>query len=285
MKSSQHVGWFVMIVIGMVVCVACGATDIPSDSRIATRVAEDLAIASTLTSVAATAQAANKEAATPGATSVAIAPTVESATAQSIPRPTLEDVRPATQEPQPALPTSTPTPVPVDEPENERVAYQDSKPEGNITPGSAIDDGNGNLVDGVTITGGISIADVRGQQNDLLIAQNQLAIRVDAQLAGGQYDAATNNGIRQVAISIVRLNADGSQGPEVHSKTEKNWPYCSFSDDGSSCTIWVFADHDNQWPNGEPFEDGQYQVNVLISLNDYEQTQPFWFTPFSIQRS
>ena len=264
MRTSQRIRWSAIVAITAFVCVACGATNVSSDNRIATRVAEELAIVQTLTAVAVTAQGAQEFATTQV---VVVVPTTT---------PQFVVETPTT----PASPTPTPTDTP-----DERVVYQDSRPEGTITPGSPIQDDNGNPVEGVTITGGISIANVTGEQDGLLIAGDQLAIRVDAQLNGGSYDPATNNGIRQVEIIIERMNDDGSQGAEVHRQTEKNWPYCSFSDADSQCTLWVFAEQGDQWPNGEPFEDGQYQVSARISLNDYELTQPFWFSRFYIQRS
>ena len=296
MKTSR-LAWPIAGTIGMVLCVACGSPQLSSDDLIATDVAHAQAVAKSLTATAISSQIAVADTRVPvptidtvdaaPTTEQAVAPTPEQAVTPDIPRPTYEDSYPAT--PTVSQPTDSPTTVPTDPPQptdtpTDRVAYEDSKPDGNMVPGSTIQDFNGTSIEGVTIEGGIRFADAQGQRDDLVLVKDRLAVQVDAWLNGAGYAKDTNSGIDKVDISIVRVNDDGSEG-DVHQRTEMNPPYCSFSDDSNGCTLWVFGDNAGLWPDGTAFENGKYKVSVTIHLKDYEQTQPFWFVSFYLERS
>lgn len=265
MKTSR-LAWWIVGTIGLLLCVACGSPQLSSDDLVATDVAKAQAVAKALTATAG------------GSQVVAVADTPEPVpTANTVPT-TEQPLAPTTE--QPLAPTTEQAATP----DIPRPTYEDSKPDGNMLPGSTIQDLNGSPIEGVTIEGGIRLADADSQQNELVLVKDRLAVQVDAWLNGAGYAKDTNPGIDKVDISIVRVNDDGSEG-KVHQRTEMNPPYCSFSDDSDGCTLWVFGDHDGLWPDGTAFENGKYIVKVAIHLKDYEQTQPFWFVSFYLERS
>ncbi len=73
------------------------------------------------------------------------------------------------------------------------------------------------------------------------------------------YDPAVGTtdgaGIASVDMQIVDPN-----GFQVHQRTEVNARYCAFGGGEPDCVVWVFAEHNNQWPNGQPIQPGTYTL-------------------------
>ncbi|MEO7911736.1 MAG: hypothetical protein ABIV47_18985 [Roseiflexaceae bacterium] len=67
-------------------------------------------------------------------------------------------------------------------------------------------------------------------------------------------------------IANVTFQFFGPDGNEVYSRTENNTLYCAFGggDDGQDCDRWIFSEHENQWPNGEPAQSGLHTIVVTI---------------------
>jgi hypothetical protein len=67
-------------------------------------------------------------------------------------------------------------------------------------------------------------------------------------------------------IADVTFQFFESDGKEIFSRVEKNARYCSFGggDNGGDCDQWVFADHNNQWPNGKPARSGPHKLLVTV---------------------
>ena len=67
-------------------------------------------------------------------------------------------------------------------------------------------------------------------------------------------------------IANVTFQFFGPDGNEVYSRTENNTLYCAFGggDNGQDCDRWIFSEHQNQWPNGNPAQSGLHTIVVTI---------------------
>jgi hypothetical protein len=67
-------------------------------------------------------------------------------------------------------------------------------------------------------------------------------------------------------IANVTFQFFDPDGNEVYSRTENNTLYCAFGggDDGQDCDRWIFSEHQNQWPNGNPAQSGLHRIVVTI---------------------
>lgn len=74
-------------------------------------------------------------------------------------------------------------------------------------------------------------------------------------------------------IASVELRVLDPEGNEVYRRRENNAGYCAFSGGEPNCTGYVFAEHDNAWPNGEPIRDGEfYTLAATIQAKDGSRT-------------
>jgi hypothetical protein len=67
-------------------------------------------------------------------------------------------------------------------------------------------------------------------------------------------------------IANVTFQFFGPDGNEVYRRTENNSLYCAFGggDNGQECNRWIFSEHNNQWPNGNPAQSGLHTIVVTI---------------------
>jgi hypothetical protein len=67
-------------------------------------------------------------------------------------------------------------------------------------------------------------------------------------------------------IANVTFQFFGPDGDEVYRRTENNSLYCAFGggDNGQECNRWIFSEHNNQWPNGNPAQSGLHTIVVTI---------------------
>jgi hypothetical protein len=67
-------------------------------------------------------------------------------------------------------------------------------------------------------------------------------------------------------IANVTFQFFGPDGQEVYSRTEQNTLYCAFGggDDGEHCDEWIFSEHNNQWPSGQPAQSGPHTLTITI---------------------
>lgn len=79
-------------------------------------------------------------------------------------------------------------------------------------------------------------------------------------------------------IKNVEFHIFDGDGNEVHQQTEQNVPYCAFGGD-NPCPVWVFAQHGNKWPNGQPIKSGTYtlQVNIHAQNGDKDENDQIDF--------
>jgi hypothetical protein len=220
-------------------------------------VAEEQAVAATLTAVAQ------------GDQPPVAATNTPAAVVEAAPTPT-----------EPPQPTDTPLPPTEPPPLEEPVAYENVPPDGNFTPDSEMIDDNGVLLG--RVQGSLMIADVSELKEGLPLVKDRLAIRISASFEKEGQPVNDGDGIDYVRISIQRDEEDNQD--EVHTRDEMTAAYCSFSGGEPDCELWDFGAHDNQWPNGTPLQNGRYKVNATIFLKDIDFAQPFWFTSFYIER-
>lgn len=64
------------------------------------------------------------------------------------------------------------------------------------------------------------------------------------------------NGIDYVQMQIFKGNH------KVYERKENNAAYCAFGGGEPDCNIWFFHDNNNQWPNGNNVEDGNYTLRA-----------------------
>jgi hypothetical protein len=256
MNRNSLIHVFCLIVVGLLL-VACGAQP-PAEEpdRIATRVAEEKAVAATLTADASLSQ--------PPPTSTPVPPT-----ATAIP-PTDTPVPPTATSVEP--PADTPAPVPTDTP---------LPPPPTPTPTPILiavlpidgSDGNQNLhssyeeiMEGRTIVfPGYLQADV----TEPMVFRDRIVFQVEV------FDASVGSkdgdGIKDVKITI----RDGDK--VVHERTEEQAGYCVFGGGEPDCNVWVFADYDYKWPGGDPIINYRtYNVDMVITPQQGEVANWRW---------
>ena len=91
-------------------------------------------------------------------------------------------------------------------------------------------------------------------------------------------------GTVSLAFDNIAINDDQS-GELVQERTERTAGYCSFGGGEPDCDIWVFAEHDNQWPNGQAVADGTYTVNISITQAGSSEPSVFWNFQFEVAQS
>ena len=77
--------------------------------------------------------------------------------------------------------------------------------------------------------------------------------------------SADGEGIDEIDLQILK------DGQEVYERTERNVKYCAFSGGEPDCEIWVFSDHDNQWPNGRPIDFGPHLLRARVKARNGQQ--------------
>ncbi len=232
----------------ILVLAACsGAAGEPGPDRVSTRVAEDLAVAHTLTAVAQNSNAPTQIA--------QVSTPIVAASAMPVPSPT---PIPPTDTPlpptaAPALPAQTPVVA----------APLEDDPTG---PGFGTPNG---------LEGTITLPGYQGPL-DVPVFRDAVVFRLKVHdPAFGNTDGA---GIKSVTMSI-----DAPNG-QVHSRTEQNAAYCVFENpsDSPQCEVWRFSEHNNQWPDGASVCAGTYQGNMTVETDDPAKSGAFWGFNFEI---
>ena len=98
-----------------------------------------------------------------------------------------------------------------------------------------------------------------GSNSDFV--EGALAFRVDA------HDPAvgTNGGD---GIDFVNMWVYGPDGREVRFRREGTSGYCIFQNGEPTCNVWVFAEHDNRWPEGAQFRPGLHTLRAEVHADD-----------------
>lgn len=104
------------------------------------------------------------------------------------------------------------------------------------------------------------------------VFRNRISFGIEAyDIRFGTHDGA---GIDRVDITLIYNSDEGDI--VVHQEVEQEASFCAFGSAGPSCNIWVFAEHNNRWPNGYPILNGSYQVEFDIVPLQGDLTQWRW---------
>ena len=267
MRNQIHLTTRLCLIACVCLLAACSLQPVSSADQIATQVARDLAVAATLTAVAG-------GDATPVAPADATATPAPAEATPTEPRPAA-DTPPPQPTDEPAQPTEAPAPQPTDipvpptappEPTTPPIAYSDVNFSGNPAPGDEVG-------------GNIQIAGAEPNENGVPVVRAFLAIRVFARFPSSA--AQDGAGVDNV---LIRIN-DDQTGELVQERAERTAGYCVFGGGEPDCELWVFADHNNQWPNGQPVSDGSYTVNVSITKAGDSEASVFWNFQFEVAQS
>lgn len=229
------------VLVVLLMLTACASAPQSEPDRVATRVAEDLAVAATLTAVARQSQP------------VATAPPTNP------PPPTAAPTAPPPTE-APAATTVAPTDTPAPQPTAVPTLSDPTVPGFGTTNG---------------LTGEIILPGYVGPIDPVVFTD-----RIVFRLAVFDPDVGNFDGAN---IARVDVSIDDPLGNTVHVQPEQNSWYCSFGGGAPACNVWVFSQHNKQWPNGTPVCAGQgYQANMIVTTQNGNKTDASWRFNFAI---
>ena len=106
-----------------------------------------------------------------------------------------------------------------------------------------------------------------GRGNNADDVRGALNFRVRAFVDNGTGNTRDGEGIRNVDMIILDQN-----DREVQRRRENTAGYCAFGGGEPNCNTYVFADHNNRWPNGDSIRSGEeYTLRALVRTNDGRQ--------------
>ena len=267
MKGKRSILLIALALLGLLVA-ACGGSAAPAGSepdRVATRVAEELAVAATLTAA------------------------VPPPTAEPTSAPALSDVPPtdapveATRPPADTSappPTDTPVPPPADTP----LAPSDTPPPPTPTPiliAVLPVDGGGkealNIRSSNPVMDGRNLAFPGYAQSEVsepMVFRDRMVFR--AEVFDANVGTVDGDGIDNVQFTIL-----DDQGKQVHFRQENSPGYCVFGGGEPDCNVLVFADTGFKWPDGETIFPVLY--NVSIDINPQYGDPVTWFWSFAVE--
>ena len=278
------IGLLSLLALILAACGASPAAPAATPDSIATRVAEELAVAATLTAKApqptATPSAAAASPTTP--------PTSAPASPTAPPQPTLANTAAPTATSAPASPpqqppTATPTRQPPTPTATRQLPTQTPTPKPNpvaivVLPVDGSGDDNPNIRNGRNVKNGRNIILPGFAQNEVsspMIFRDRIVFRVEA------FDSKVGN-TDGAGIQNVKFVITGPNG-EVHNRTENNAGYCVFGGGEPDCDVWVFYPRGNKWPNGKTIENGSHSATITITPKQGKPVQ--WFWTFEIKKS
>lgn len=257
MKGKRTILLITLAVVGLLAA-ACGGSTAPAEpepDRVATRVAEELAVAATLTAAAP---------APPASTDV---PPTDAPVEATQPADTA------------VLPTDTPPP-PADTP----VPPTDTPPPPTPTPiliaVLPVDGGGGdvpNIRNNNPVMNGRNLAFPGyspGEVSEPMIFRDRMVFQAEV------FDAnvGTNDGD---GIDNVQFTILDDRGQKVHFRQENNPGYCVFGGGEPECNVLVFADSGYKWPDGETIFPIFY--NVSIDINPQYGDPVNWMWSFAVE--
>jgi hypothetical protein len=123
--------------------------------------------------------------------------------------------------------------------------------------------GGGNYIDGTLIFPSLPPGFI--DTSYPLIFKGRLVFRVEAYDI--RYGTNDSTGIEKVDIRLTYLDEDEGE-IEVHRNSEVNPSYCVFGGNEPTCQPWVFAEHGQRWPEGQPIKNGDYRADITIVPRD-----------------
>lgn len=249
--------------IGVATLAACGTPTpqvIAQADRVATRVAEDLAVAATLTALAPAAPTATltrppvtvAASPTPTRLQVTVAP---APTASRTPTRLAVTVIPIPTPPVRAAPTALQVAVlPVDGSDGNRALHNSR----------SVMDGRNVLLPGFS----------QSAVKTPMIFKDSLVFQVE--IFDETVGKRDGDGIASVTFSI-----SDESGKVVHTRTETTAPFCVFSGE-QGCAVWQFYKQSNRWPGGATLRYGVHDVQITIKPKKGAAVN--WFWSFRIEK-
>jgi hypothetical protein len=266
MEKKRVKAIFSLIVVGLFV-VACGTSaqpEVAEPDRVATRVAEDLAVAATLTAAVSASQVS---ATPPIESTLAPEPTdpVGEEPGGDVPSPT------PTHTATPPAPTSTGTAVestPVPSPTPLPPEPTETLPQPSPTPiliaVLPVDGGGGdvpNIRNNSGVMGGRSIT-LPGfspaEVYEPMVFRDRMVFQ--AEVFDANVGTKDGDGIEDVQF-IIR----DDRGQQVHTRQEEQAGFCVFGGGEPDCNVLFFADSGYRWPDGGRIYPVQHQVDIVIN--------------------
>jgi len=273
----QIVPLICVVVLALATLTACATPTPPlvaQVDRVATRVAEELAVAATLTALAPTVTL------TPPSATVVASPTPMRlrVTVAPVLSPTLIPTRTATRPPAPANPSPTATrlrvtvmPAPSPPPRPTPTALQVV-----VLPVDG-SDGNRALHNGRNVMEGRNVLLPGFSQSAVknpMIFKDSVVFQVE--VFDDTVGKRDGDGIASVTFTI-----SDESGKVVHTRTESAAPYCVFGGD-VTCTVWQFYKQGYRWPDGAPLRPGVHDAQILIKPK--KGAAITWFWSFRIEK-
>lgn len=277
----------VCIALGVVVALAACVTPTPQvvaqADRVATRVAEELAVAATLTALVPTAPPSATltrppvdatKSPTPTRLIVTVLPVIRT----PIPTPTrLPETATPPRPPAPASPSPTATRLRI------TVLPAPTPPRATPTPLQVAvlpvdgSDGNRALHNGLTVMEGRNVLLPGFSQSAVktpMVFKDSVVFQVEVfDETVGKRDG---DGIASVTFSI-----SDESGKVVHTRAETTAPYCVFSGE-PGCAVWQFSKQGYRWPSGAAFRYGGH--NVQITIQPKQGAAMKWFWSFKVEK-
>lgn len=213
---------------------ACGGSSAPAEpeaDRVATRVAEELAVAATLTAAAPA----------PAATNLlpTDAPAEATQSPADTPPPLADTAAPPTDAPAP-----TPTPI--------LIAVLPVDGGGGDVPNIR---NNNPVMDGRNLTfPGYS----QGEVSEPMVFRDRMVFQAEV------FDANVGT-VDGDGIDYVQFTIEDDRGQQVHFRQENTPGYCVFGGGEPDCNVLVFADTGFKWPDGAMIYPVQHSVSIDIS--------------------
>ncbi len=180
----------------------------------------------------------------------------------------------------PAPPSSTPTPLPSDVPTAVQPAVSATSTTVQLSPSPAP-----TLAPSPTSLALLNVAIEGGDPNNKFYAmlvypdyQPEATTSLWFRVYAHKPSESKVDGDGIATVDFVFLDSNGNQ---VYERLEKTAGYCAFVGGEPDCTVWVFADNKNAWPNGTKMLSGAYTLKVNVTAID--QTVMFGETTFRIQ--
>ncbi len=249
--------------IALATLAACGTPTpqvIAQVDRVATRVAEDLAVAATLTALAPAPAAPTAATLTRPPLTVAASPSPTRLQVTVVPLPT------ATRLQVTVIPIPTPPVRPA--PTALKVA---------VLPVDG-SDGNPNLHNGRNVMAGRNVLLPGFSQGDVkstMIFGDSVVFQVEVfDETMGKRDG---DGIASVTFTI-----SDESGKVVHTRTETTAGYCVFGGGEPECTVWQFSRQGYRWPGGATLRYGVHDAQITIKPQKGAAMN--WFWSFRIEK-
>jgi hypothetical protein len=254
-------------------CVTPTPAVIAQVDRVATRVAEELAVAATLTARVPTAPPSATPTRLPVTVAASATPTRLQVTVAPVFSPTFIPTRTPTRPPAPASPSPTATRLRVTVPP----APTPTALQVAVLPVDG-SDGNRALHNGRNVMDGRNVLLPGFSQSavkDPMIFKDSVVFQVEVfDETVGKRDG---DGIASVTFSI-----SDESGKVVHSRTENTAGYCVFGGGEPDCTVWQFYKQGNRWPGGAALRYGTHDVRITIKPK--KGASVTWFWSFRIEK-